>query len=104
MCTRNNDQIEAIKAAYEAEFERNLEEDLMGETSGYFRRLLVSQCNGGRDEEGDVDFDLAMEDAQKIYDVSRFEKVREKMITLKKSREFCVSLKSLDVWIWDRKL
>jgi len=68
MCTRTNDQIEAIKAAYEAEFERNLEEDLMGETSGYFKRLLVSQCNAGRDEDGDVDFELAREDAQKIYD------------------------------------
>jgi len=68
MCTRNNDQIEAIKAAYEAEFERNLEEDLMSETSGYFRRLLVSQCNAGRDEEGSIDMDAAREDAQVIFD------------------------------------
>ena len=74
MCTRSNDQIEAIKAAYNEEFDRDLEEDLMSETSGYFKRILVSQCNAGRqDEEEDVDYDLAQEDAQKIFDVSSTE-------------------------------
>lgn len=68
LCTRSNDEIEAIKAAYEKEFERNLEEDLIGDTSGYFRRLLVSQVNAGRDEDADLDEDKAMEDAQAIYD------------------------------------
>jgi hypothetical protein len=71
MCTRTNDQIEAIKATYEAEFERNLEDDLQSETSGYFKRLLVSQCNAGRECEcecGDEDENQAQEDAQKIYD------------------------------------
>ena len=30
---------------------------------------MVSQCNAGRDESFDVDFDMAQEDAQTIYDV-----------------------------------
>jgi len=68
LCTRSNDQIDEIKAAYEAEFERNLEDDLQSETSGYFRRLLVSQCNAGREEGDDVDDDKAQEEAQAIYD------------------------------------
>lgn len=51
------------------EFERNLEEDLQNETSGNFKRLLVSQCNAGRQEDDDVDEDKAREDAQEIYDV-----------------------------------
>ena len=54
-----------------AEFERNLEEDFQNETSGNFKRLLVSQCNAGRDENEDVDDDKAREDAQEMYDVSQ---------------------------------
>ncbi|KAK2170589.1 hypothetical protein NP493_1146g00000 [Ridgeia piscesae] len=68
MCSRTNDDIEAIKQAYEEEFERNLEEDFQNETSGNFKRLLVSQCNAGRDESEDVDDDKAREDAQEMYD------------------------------------
>ena len=47
-----------------------MEDDLQSETSGYFRRLLVSQCNAGREEGDDVDDDKAQEEAQAIYDVS----------------------------------
>lgn len=53
------------------DFERDLEEDLQNDTSGQFKRLMVSQCNAGRSEDGidDVDMDKAEEDAQTIYDV-----------------------------------
>ena len=53
-------------------FERDLEEDIRGETSGTLERFLVSMCNAGRDDSrGWYDFDeeMAKEDAQKIYDV-----------------------------------
>ena len=36
-----NPQIHAIKAAYKTEMKRDLESDLMSETSGHFKRLLV---------------------------------------------------------------
>ncbi len=55
------------------EFDRDLEEDLMDETSGFFKRFLVSQCNAGREEFEDwedVDWDEAKADAQTIFDVS----------------------------------
>lgn len=50
LCTRSNEDIRTIKATYQEVFGRNLEEDIRSETSGHFRRLLVSMCNASRDE------------------------------------------------------
>jgi len=52
-----------------AEFGRNLEKDLVSDTSGHFRRLLVSVCNAGRDESTNVDTAKAEKDANDIYAV-----------------------------------
>lgn len=74
LCSRPNAEIEQVKEVYNEgcppDFDgpRNLEEDLAGETSGYFKRLLVSQVNAGRDESDDVDDDKAREEAQLVYD------------------------------------
>ncbi|XP_071837116.1 annexin A13-like [Apostichopus japonicus] len=68
MCTRVNAEIEAIKEAYAAEFERDLTEDLESETSGNFKYLLVSLCAAGRDESDEVDEDAAEADAQELFD------------------------------------
>lgn len=67
MCTRSNDDIKAIKAAYEREYKRKLESDLESETSGHFRRLLVSVCNAARDENPSVDNAKAEKDAKEIF-------------------------------------
>jgi len=48
---------------------RNLEEDAMSETSGHFRRLLVSVINANRDESQTVDLDKAQHDAKEIFEV-----------------------------------
>lgn len=53
-----------------SEFESDLEEDLKGDTSGYFGRLMISLVNAGREESEDVDYGLAAEDAQKIKAVT----------------------------------
>jgi len=68
LCSRTNDQIEEIKAAYEAEYETPLEEAIESETGGDFKRFLVSVLNAGRDEDTHADRDQAREDAQRIYD------------------------------------
>ncbi|WP_411026858.1 annexin, partial [Salmonella sp. s55044] len=68
MCTRINAEIEAIKEAYAAEFDRDLSEDLESETSGNFKYLLVSLCAAGRDESDEVDDDAAVADAQELFD------------------------------------
>merc|ERR1711976_85587 len=68
LCSRSNDQIDEIKQIFESEFERNLEDDIQSETSGYFKRLLVCKVNAGREEGDDADWDLAEEEAQEIFD------------------------------------
>ena len=42
LASRTNEQIHAIKTAYKTEMKRDLESDIMSETSGHFKRLLVS--------------------------------------------------------------
>jgi len=68
LSSRSNNEIARIKAAYKKDLDRDLEEDLMSETSGDFKRLLVSLANGCRDESSDADADLAAENAQALVD------------------------------------
>lgn len=66
---RSNAEIKAIKAEYEKEFKgRQLEKDLVSETSGHFKRLLVAQCNASREENPNVDMALAEKDAKTIWE------------------------------------
>lgn len=66
ICTASNTEINNIKMAYHKLFGKDLEKDLMGETSGSFRRLLVSLCQGRRNENTFVDVASAQADAQKL--------------------------------------
>ena len=57
LCTRTNEEIEAIKEAYKLKYETTLEEDIVGDTSGDFRRFMVSLLQANRDENYDIDQD-----------------------------------------------
>lgn len=50
ICTRSNQQLNAIKVAYEGEFHRSLESAVKWDTSGDFERLLVALLQARRDE------------------------------------------------------
>jgi len=66
---RSNAEIKAVKTAYETEFKgRDLEKDIASDTSGHFKRLLISQCTCARDETAHVDMALAAKDAKLIYE------------------------------------
>lgn len=67
LCTRTNQEIREIVRCYQSEFGRDLEKDIRSDTSGHFERLLVSMCQGNRDENQNVNHHLAQEDAQRLY-------------------------------------
>lgn len=67
LCSRSNAEIQEIKQLYKTNFKKDLEKDITSDTSGDFRRLLVSQVNGHRDEKSAVDPTLAMQEAQELH-------------------------------------
>lgn len=63
LCTLSNYEINLIKDRYQEMFKKDLESVLVGETSGNFKRLLVSLLNANRDESGQIDDEKAKADA-----------------------------------------
>lgn len=68
LCTRSNQQITEIKAYYKKKFDKNLEKEVVSETSGHFKRLLVSLLTANRDPEGPVNAAKAAQDAKDLYE------------------------------------
>ncbi|XP_044271347.1 annexin B9-like isoform X1 [Tribolium madens] len=66
MCTLSNAEIRTIRDAYHRTYYQNLESDLKGDTSGHFRRLMVSLCSAGRDESMQTNPQGATADAQAL--------------------------------------
>lgn len=67
LCSRSNSEIQQIKAAYKEEYGRDLEKDVVSETSGHFKRLLVSMCQGAREENTTPDMAKATREAQELF-------------------------------------
>ncbi|XP_005410993.1 PREDICTED: annexin A13 isoform X2 [Chinchilla lanigera] len=68
LCSRTNKEISAIKEAYQRLFNKSLESDVKGDTSGNLRKILVSLLQADRDEGDEVDKELAGQDAKDLYD------------------------------------
>lgn len=67
LSSRSNEEIREINKIYKDEYGKNLEDAISSDTSGHFRRLLISLCQGNRDERETVDISMAKQDAQKLY-------------------------------------
>ncbi|XP_003965534.1 annexin A4 [Takifugu rubripes] len=68
LASRTNDEIKAINAFYKKHYEKSLEDDVSGDTSGMFCRVLVSLLTAGRDESDTVDEAQAAVDAKEIFE------------------------------------
>lgn len=84
LCTHNNEDIRLIRDYYHRIFKKDLEKDVIGDTSGDFRRLLVSMCNAQREENVPLDPARARSDASELHqagvlrwgtDVSAFNRI-----------------------------
>lgn len=68
LASRSNEEITTINAFYKKEYGKTLEEDVCGDTSGMFQRVLVSLLTAGRDESNNVDETQAVQDAKEIFE------------------------------------
>ncbi|XP_073505916.1 annexin A6 isoform X1 [Phyllobates terribilis] len=68
LATRNNQEVRAIDEAYQEAFHKSLEDAISSDTSGHFKRILISLASANRDESGE-DFEKAVEDAKVIASV-----------------------------------
>ncbi|XP_042289939.1 annexin A11a isoform X2 [Thunnus albacares] len=67
LSSRSNAEIREINRIYKQEYKKSLEDAISGDTSGHFRRLLISLAQGNRDERETVDIAIAKQDAQALY-------------------------------------
>ncbi|XP_069609198.1 annexin A11 isoform X2 [Ranitomeya imitator] len=67
LASRSNAEIQEINRVYKTEFKKTLEQAIKSDTSGHFERLLVSLCQGNRDESSNVDMSLVQRDVQELY-------------------------------------
>lgn len=72
MCTSTNEELAEIKEIYKKEYKEDLMKHLVDDTSGDFKRLLVSMSSGDRDQNGnDLHDHEAKELAQKLFDAGQ---------------------------------
>ncbi|KAJ3605845.1 hypothetical protein NHX12_027889 [Muraenolepis orangiensis] len=68
LASRTTEEVRVINAVYKKKHDNSLEDDVCGDTSGMFQRVLVSLLTAGRDEGSNVDQALAVQDAKDIYE------------------------------------
>ncbi|XP_053222183.1 little elongation complex subunit 2-like isoform X2 [Podarcis raffonei] len=69
ICSRTNQELNSINRAYREMYKTELEKDIISDTSGDFRKLMVALAKGRRNEDASVvDYELIDQDARDLYD------------------------------------
>ncbi|KAG8576171.1 hypothetical protein GDO81_009791 [Engystomops pustulosus] len=69
ICSRDNQELQAIQAAYRELYKTELEKDIVSDTSGDFRKLMVALAKGKRQGESSVvDYEKIDQDARELYE------------------------------------
>ncbi|KAK4821433.1 hypothetical protein QYF61_020016 [Mycteria americana] len=69
ICSRTNQELSEINRVYREMYKTELEKDIISDTSGDFRKLMVALAKGKRCEDTSViDYELIDQDARELYD------------------------------------
>lgn len=68
LCTLSNYGVQTICSFYQQLYNKTVESDLKGDTSGHFRKLCISLSQGNRNENPSVDEGLVKSDAQDLLE------------------------------------
>ncbi|XP_067852095.1 annexin A6 [Heptranchias perlo] len=91
LASRNNKQIHELTKAYKEVYESDLETDIVGDTSGHFKKMLVVLLQGSREEDDVVSEELVAEDAKELYEAGELQwgTQESSFITILGTRSFC---------------
>jgi annexin A7/11 len=67
ICTKNNDEMTELKNSFRSLFGKDLEKELRGESSGYFKRFLTSLSTAHRSN-APADMNKAQQQAKELYE------------------------------------
>ncbi|GCB80148.1 hypothetical protein scyTo_0017090, partial [Scyliorhinus torazame] len=67
LASRTNQELRAIIQAYQQEYGKDLEENIISDTSGHFQRILVILLQANRDESTAYDEATVKKDAQDLF-------------------------------------
>ncbi|XP_036621317.1 annexin A5 [Trichosurus vulpecula] len=84
LASRTPEELEGIKQAYEEEYGSSLEDDVIGDTSGYYQRMLVVLLQANRDSDSGLNEDLVEQDAKDLFQAGELKwgTDEEKFITI----------------------
>ncbi|XP_019484321.1 PREDICTED: annexin A5, partial [Hipposideros armiger] len=84
IASRTPEELTAIKQVYEEEYGSSLEDDVVGDTSGYYQRMLVVLLQANRDPSTAIDEAQVEQDAQTLFQAGELKwgTDEEKFITI----------------------